>query len=176
MSYGDTATKEDEHLRAGDVVHDPLTGFVNRQALSLLVEYAIARARRDGDCLTLLWFDIAGMNEINNAFGKPIGDRAIIEFGELLRSELRGSDVVARIGDDEFGVLLAGTDELQAPVVINHLTSVVRQRNASTSEPFQLHAVVTRASFEPSSTLLTLNALLGEALNRFHTGQAVEIR
>lgn len=176
MGEGCVTTHEEDSSRAVDPIHDELTGFANRQALSLLVEYAVARAKRDGDCLTLLWFEISGMNEINQVHGRETGDRALIEFGELLRSELRNSDVVARIGGNEFGVLLAGTDESQAGVVINHLTSVVRERNASTSQPFQLNATVTRASFEPSSTRSTLNALMADALDAMRAGRVVEVR
>jgi diguanylate cyclase (GGDEF)-like protein len=170
-------TMEGEAMsRTSDAVHDPLTGFVNREALALLVEYAIARARRDGDCLTLLLFQIDRMGEIKAQHGNAAGDAALIEFGELIRAELRTSDVVARIGEDEYGVLLTGTDASQAGVVINHVISVFRERNGEPGHDFDLTALVTRASFEPASDILEFNALLSEALERMSTGRAVVVR
>jgi diguanylate cyclase (GGDEF)-like protein len=161
---------------AEDVDCDGLNRFVNRDALALLVEYAIAHARRDGECLTLLWFDLVGLDEIDKALGDEVRDDALVEFGETLRSELRGSDVVAYIGGDEFAVLLAGTDETQASVVINHLTAVIRERNKSTDRAFPLEAVVTRAMFEPSSESASLDDLMAQALVRRHSGRSFAVR
>jgi diguanylate cyclase (GGDEF)-like protein len=171
------ATMEDElGVDAVDAIHDALTGFVNRGALALVVEYAIARARRDGECLTILCFVLERMDEINAKHGKESGDAALIEFGELMRGELRSSDVIARIGGDKFAVLLSGTDATQAGVVINHVTSVIRERNAEGGHPFDLRALVTKASFEPASELTTLDALLSEAIERMTSGRAVAVR
>lgn len=176
MAKGGVAVEDVRSTLPVDSVHDPLTGFVNREALGLLVEYAIARARRDGECLTLLWFDIEGIDEIIARHGDATGDVALVEFGELLRGELRSSDVVARIGATEFGVLLSGTDASQAGVVINHVTSVIRERNAASDRPFLLSATVTRASFEPSSEQVTFAALMDEAAERRQSGRTVAVR
>ena len=163
-------------LTCADPVHDRLTGFANRTALDLVVDYAVARARRDGQCLTLLWFDIDGMGEINERYGREVGDATLVEFGELLRGELRTSDVVARIGGDEFAVLLSGADATQAGVVINHITAVVRERNNSRSHPCAVSAFVTRATFEPSGDLVRLDSLIAEAVARMEEGRGVLIR
>jgi diguanylate cyclase (GGDEF)-like protein len=176
MTKGGVAVEDVRSTLAVDSVHDELTGFVNRDALAVLVEYAIARARRDGECLTLLWFDIDGIDEINTRHGREYGDAAIVEFGELVRGELRSSDVVARMGESEFGVLLSGTDATQAGVVINHVTSVIRERNIDTDRPFLLTALVTRASFEPASELLTFDALMADAIERRQSGRTVAVR
>jgi diguanylate cyclase (GGDEF)-like protein len=171
------ATMNDQALDPSrPAVGDGLTGFANRAALEVVVEYAIGRARRDGECLTLLRFAIDGMDDIIATYGNAGGDAALVEFGTLVRTELRASDVIARIGDDEFAVLLGGTEADEAGVVVNHLSGLIRARNAEPGHPFALRARVTRASFEPDSEFSTLDALLDVTAEKMRAGAAVSVQ
>ncbi len=89
------------HERA---THDSLTGILNRGAAVDALERDLARARRGDQTLALLFIDLDGLKTINDTLGHEAGDAAITAVGNALRTTTRQSDVVARIGGDEFVV------------------------------------------------------------------------
>ena len=86
--------------------HDVLTGLANRGLFSKLLQQELALARRHKRSFSLLFLDLDRFKYINDTLGHAAGDRLLIEVGKRLTSSLRDSDVVARIGGDEFVVLL----------------------------------------------------------------------
>ncbi len=95
--------------------HDSLTGLLNRQAARAALHRELARARRDEGTVMMLFVDLDNLKTINDSFGHGIGDEAIRLTGQALRASARESDIVARIGGDEFLVAgpVAGDDEVQ---------------------------------------------------------------
>lgn len=90
---------------------DPLTGLYNRRYVDQHLNRLFASAR-DGDTpLTLLMFDIDRFKSVNDRFGHEIGDLALRNFAERLKTNLRGVDLIARIGGEEFLVALPGVDQ-----------------------------------------------------------------
>lgn len=89
---------------------DPLVPVVNRRAFVQELERANALARRYGTPGSLLYFDIDGMKTINDRFGHAVGDKVLIAVADTLTSNVRASDLVGRLGGDEFGVMLSHTD------------------------------------------------------------------
>jgi diguanylate cyclase (GGDEF)-like protein len=85
---------------------DQLTGLYNRRSGEQRLEEEISRARRYGCPLTLLLVDLDGLKQINDTLGHAAGDHLLRSFAERLLRAVRGSDVAARIGGDEFMVLL----------------------------------------------------------------------
>jgi diguanylate cyclase (GGDEF)-like protein len=85
--------------------HDMLTGLVNRTVLEERLRAALARAARHGEHLALLFADVDGMKEINDTFGHAAGDAVLQAVAQRLEGAARRSDLVARIGGDEFVVL-----------------------------------------------------------------------
>jgi len=93
---------------------DPLVNLPNRRGFMRELERLIDRARRYKEQGAMLFVDLDGLKMINDTFGHKAGDEALIQVAQLLVGGLRRSDVVARIGGDEFAILLSHTDEVSA--------------------------------------------------------------
>lgn len=89
---------------------DPLTGLLNRRAFAESFEHELARSRRSQAPLTLAIFDLDHFKQINDQLGHAAGDRALCQFADLLRAKQRYGDCIARVGGEEFAVLLIDCD------------------------------------------------------------------
>lgn len=98
---------------------DPLTGLANRRLLREHAEKAMARAdREEGVHAGLIFMDLIRFKRLNDALGHHAGDEALSEVASRLQSAMRDADTVARVGGDEFAVLLAGELEVQDVVAV----------------------------------------------------------
>ncbi len=112
--------------------HDMLTGLVNRQLFADRAQEALAQAERRGERLALCFLDLDGFKPVNDALGHAVGDALLKEVARVLTDSVRESDTVARVGGDEFVVLLfpvVGQGEAEAAAQrfvdrINAITSV----------------------------------------------------
>ena len=86
-------------------VMDELTGLNNRRGFLTLARQQISLKERNNNDLLLVFFDIDGLKKINDTLGHSIGDYAIMSLANLLRKAFRSSDIIARIGGDEFVIL-----------------------------------------------------------------------
>ncbi len=93
---------------------DPLTPVVNRRAFVRELERTKAYADRYGGGAALIYLDVDGLKGINDTFGHAVGDRALLAIAETLAANVRSSDLVGRLGGDEFGVILARADRRTA--------------------------------------------------------------
>lgn len=93
---------------------DALTPVANRRAFVRQLARMIAFTQRYGVPASVVYFDVNNMKQINDAHGHPAGDAALRHIATVLRDNIRSSDVVGRLGGDEFGVILAQTDGEQA--------------------------------------------------------------
>jgi len=152
---------------------DALTGLMNRRHYFELGQTAVKKAVRSGKPLSAIMFDADHFKKVNDTYGHGVGDKALIHLSEVALRELRDIDVVARIGGEEFAVLLESTAETQAVEVAERL------RNAIETTPLALergHVALTIsagvATFHPdhSDELETLLLYADRALYEAKAG------
>ena len=93
---------------------DTLVPVANRRGLIVQLDMMIARFERHGTPAALLFVDVDGLKALNDSFGHAAGDAALIHLTETMISSVRQTDMVARIGGDEFAILLDHADEQSA--------------------------------------------------------------
>jgi diguanylate cyclase (GGDEF)-like protein/PAS domain S-box-containing protein len=91
-------------------LHDPLTGLANRRLLNELLEVGLARSQRSGTPLAVAFLDLDGLKTVNDNHGHDAGDIVLCETARRLTAIVRGADVVARIGGDEFVIVYEPND------------------------------------------------------------------
>lgn len=104
---------------------DPLTGIPNRRAFSRELERELVRARRYGHALAVVFIDLDNFKMINDTHGHAAGDVALQTLAAVLASAVRTSDLAARIGGDEFALLLVQTDEEMADRVVERVQGIL---------------------------------------------------
>ena len=96
-------------------LHDTLTGLPNRVLLADRIDQAMSGVQEQGGCFALMFIDLDGFKPVNDAFGHHMGDQLLREVGLRLREDLRSQDTLARIGGDEFVLLVQLTEPNDAP-------------------------------------------------------------
>ena len=100
---------------------DELTNITNRRGFMLLAKHSLSLCAREKIPASLIFLDLNKFKVINDEFGHAEGDRVLVAFAEQMRSVFRDSDVFARIGGDEFVVLLTHTSKSLAEDIVNRL-------------------------------------------------------
>jgi diguanylate cyclase (GGDEF)-like protein len=142
------------HLRSENeslahlAMHDPLTGLANRALLEERLESAMQVATASDTTLGLLYIDADGFKAINDLYGHAAGDLLLTEFAARIRKRLRHGDLAARVGGDEFAILVAPpAGRTQATTLAAHITGAM-------AEPVLL----------PDGTEIILTASIGAAV------------
>ena len=117
---------------------DKLTGLLNRRGFEERVEVELARARRENASIGVASFDIDHFKGINDEWGHEVGDRVLAGLGDVFRAQTRDTDVVARMGGEEFLVLLVASDSEHAGA----LAERVRAAFATELDPDLPHVTI----------------------------------
>jgi diguanylate cyclase (GGDEF)-like protein len=108
-----------------DATIDALTGLCNRRGANAALDQIVARCRRSGAPLGVLCVDLDLFKQVNDRYGHETGDAVLAEMGRLLTSSCRHGDVVARVGGEEFLMLLPDTDDSGTLFVAEKIRSMV---------------------------------------------------
>ena len=120
----------DLHERAlAQASEDGLTGLPNHRAFQTRLEEEVARARRGGWPLALMMIDLDDFRTVNNTYGHQAGDTTLVAIALALRASVRGADVAARYGGDEFAVILPETDMVEAYEVAERTRAAIAARD-----------------------------------------------
>lgn len=95
--------------------HDSLTGLGNRRVLTDRLTHCLTRAERTGEAVALLFIDLDGFKHVNDVYGHSAGDEVLREVAKRLQRVARQTDFIARMGGDEFVILLEGGVEIDTP-------------------------------------------------------------
>lgn len=152
--------RSERHLRASEAqliqlsLTDTLTGLANRRHLEQFMLTAVKREERIGETFSLIMLDIDHFKRINDVYGHDVGDVVLCHTAQLMRNAVRETDLAARLGGEEFILVLAATDLQAAATCAERLRSqLVAMRPASLHEDMsasfgvvQYHAGVDLAS------------------------------
>src|SRR5437762_12122791 len=127
---------------------DELTGLYNRRGFLAFTEQHLAVIRRNGKVPVILYADLDGLKGINDSLGHQEGDRALVKAAEVFRETFRSSDILARIGGDEFVVLAAIGPEESAAFLTNRLQEKLKVASAQWNHSYDLSVSVGLAHFD----------------------------
>lgn len=145
-----SAREEAERRLLHLAYHDALTGLANRRSLDDRMRFGTAEARRHGDLLVLAYIDLDRFKPINDRFGHDAGDLVLIEVGRRLSVSVREQDLVARIGGDEFVVLLQrveSCDEIEP--IAERLLEAIREPIDACGVDCKVDASIGFSVFDP---------------------------
>jgi len=130
------------------IITDPVTGLLNRRGFYQAVESALARVKRSGNQLAVLYLDLDGFKRINDSLGHDAGDELLRRVARQFKAGLRSYDSLARLGGDEFTILLDSLDNTRdAARVAEKMMSQISNRQQIKGESFTISASVGIASY-----------------------------
>lgn len=151
---------QDELRRIG--TSDALTRLMNRRGFLPTAEHQLEVAKRSHQPMALMFLDLDGLKRVNDTLGHSIGDGMITEGAFVLRETFRASDLIARIGGDEFCVLFEVESYHAAEVALARLQAAVDEANEQEGRPFILSFSAGVAMFDPEDPC-TLDRLIAVA-------------
>jgi diguanylate cyclase (GGDEF)-like protein len=148
------AQKEEQRAARTDFV----SGAVNARYFHELLQMEIVRIRRYPHPITIVYMDIDNFKLVNDLFGHKIGDDVLRSIASELKSQLRSTDIIARVGGDEFALLLPSTRQPEAEVVLSkvrpNLLEAMKRRNWPVT--FSMGAVTCMAPPYSAEQLITM--------------------
>jgi diguanylate cyclase (GGDEF)-like protein/PAS domain S-box-containing protein len=132
-------------------ITDDLTGLYNRRGFTTISEQQVRLAQRTQQKLLYLFIDLDGLKKINDAHGHPAGDKALQSVAQILQKSFRNSDILGRVGGDEFSVLAVETDRNDINILLNRLRTNIEEFNRTGCEDFKLSLSVGISEWMPDN-------------------------
>lgn len=133
---------------------DELSGLYNRRGFLAVTEQHLASIRRHKKLPVILYADLDGLKKINDSFGHAEGDRALKQTAELLKDTFRTSDIIARVGGDEFVILAAIGQDESSDSLTDRLQERFDLHNAKLGRKYRLSISVGVVHFDPDETTI----------------------
>ena len=133
-------------------VTDELTGLYNRRGFFSLAEKLLQLCKREKKGIFMLYTDLDGLKKINDTFGHKEGDMALIDIANILRNNYRESDIIARIGGDEFVVIPIGTTEDSTKIATSRLQKSIEIHNSEINRSYKLSLSFGIAYYDPENS------------------------
>ncbi len=141
---------------------DDLTGLYNRRGFFTMAEQGLKMAQRMGTEMLIIYGDLDNLKKINDTLGHKEGDQALVDISQILKETFRESDIIARIGGDEFVVLAMKSDETSAQKLIDRFEKVLNDRHLQTKRSYKLSMSFGIACFDPQNPC-SIDALFAQA-------------
>jgi diguanylate cyclase (GGDEF)-like protein/PAS domain S-box-containing protein len=141
---------------------DDLTGLYNRRGFFALAEQRLKTAQRMETEMLLIYGDLDNLKRINDTFGHQEGDQALMDISQIIKETFRESDIIARIGGDEFVILAMNRFETSAEKLINRFDQVLKDHPLQTKRPHTLSLSIGIVFFNPQNPC-SIEVLLAEA-------------
>ncbi len=132
-------------------IEDPLTGLHTRRYFEQKLSEGISRVKRGNGRLAIVLFDIDGLKRINDKLGHNIGDQVLSKFAQILKTNFRKTDIVARWGGDEFVVVLPEVTEEKARTYGEKIKKLFSKQSFTTKDR-EMRSSVTFGCLEYSSS------------------------
>ncbi len=129
--------------------YDELTDLYNRRGFFDMLERQIKLSNRKRTKFFLLFADFDGLKEINDGLGHVTGDKALVDFAHILKGCFRESDIIARIGGDEFAVFPIDADKKACELLLKRIDHTIEKYNSENKQPYQLSVSIGAAFYKP---------------------------
>ena len=154
--------KMEQQLKEAAIT-DVLTGCLNRRGFFTLADHQCKIATRSETIMALLYIDLDGLKVINDELGHEAGDQALVDIATIFKKTFRSSDIIARIGGDEFAVLLTDLSNLHnEKTIINHLQDNLTKHNELKIRKYELGISIGVAYYQPEASC-SVSELLNQA-------------
>lgn len=155
-----------EQLRELSIT-DELTGLANRRGFFAFAQQQIKMVRRTGERMVLLYADVDNLKTTNDYYGHLAGDRLLTDAAQIFRETFRDSDIIARMGGDEFAVILVRAPEASVQTVNTRLHQRIEEYNSRKVGTPNLSISIGMAIFDPANPK-TVDELIREADTRMY--------
>lgn len=142
--------KMEEELRSLSLT-DELTGLYNRRGFFTLFEQQVKMAQRQRKGIHMIYADLDGLKVINDTFGHQTGDRALTETAAILKMSFRESDIIARIGGDEFVIIMVGSTQESIDFIIQRFYKTLEDYNAMARSQYRVSISVGMVYYNPDT-------------------------
>lgn len=147
---------------------DELTGLYNRRGFLTLAQQQLRQANRKRRSFVVMFIDLDGLKRINDTFGHGTGDRALATVAAAMRESFRESDILARIGGDEFAALALETDADSTPILLDRLHQSLAAHADHAGLLVPVTVSVGTSTFDPDAPL-ALDELIAAADQRMYS-------
>ncbi len=170
-----TRRREMEKELEAMALTDQLTGLYNRRGFFTLASRELKRAQRSTRGMLLFFADLDGLKDINDQFGHEEGDRMLISTAKILSHAFRASDIISRIGGDEYAILVIDADEALMEKLLLRLYRLINNLNARKNQKSKLAISVGHALYD-SQNPATLDELISQADQQMYRMKKVKYR